>query len=563
VDFLFKYLLVPLALLAAYCGVFAYVSSRTLPRSVNPVFTGRLWDCLQIALAAVVLLVIVLRLTRPEQRLELRYAVQKIPPADYILLLLPLTPVVQYLFANQSMLSPADALVILACFALLTLVLVYAVPALLGALSSTRLLMSLGLAFVFSVCSMAVLSQSFSWFESGSLKVQLPFFIAVFLVAWFLLSLKNRKIMLLVVALYFAANSLSQYLTQAGAEEQTSTENRLQALVDERTPPLTPSIYLLVYDAYVGNETMLAYGIDNAAQEDYLRGQGFTLYPQAYSVGAETLESMSKVLNASTEGGGKRKSVSGGGAVQQALKSLGYTTYGIFPYDYMFRGVGSSYDVSLPETNTAAYVHMINAILMGEFRFDVGFEEQTLDQFVEKKIGILASLPSSPVFVYTHSTFPGHSQNSGACLPDETQLYAGRLASANLEMKQDVETILARDPGAIIIVAGDHGPYLTKNCTDTRKVYDLSEIDRLDIQDRFGSLLAVRWPSGEYDQYDDITVLQDLFPAVFAYLYQDGSFLELVDDPRIQNTRPTSGAEVIDGIISGGIDDGEPLFLSK
>jgi hypothetical protein len=272
---------------------------------------------------------------------------------------------------------------------------------------------------------------------------------------------------------------------------------------------------------------------------------------------------MSKVLNASTEKtGNPRRGVAGDGIVHNALQSLGYQTVGIFPYDFMFRGVGSSYDESIPEYDTPPYVHLITAILMGEFRFDIGFEEQTSDQYTEAKQRILSSTPDTPVFIYAHSALPGHSQNSGVCLPDETGLYEERLLKANIEMRQDIETIQENDPGAIIIVAGDHGPYLTKNCTDTKKVYEITEITRLDMQDRFGSFLAIRWLGGEYEKYDQISVLQDVFPAIFAYLYADRGFLDLIKEPVIKNAKSTSGATIINGIISGGVDDGEALFLS-
>ncbi len=77
--------------------------------------------------------------------------------------------------------------------------------------------------------------------------------------------------------------------------------------------------------------------------------------------------------------------------------------------------------------------------------------------------------------------------------------------------------------------------------------------------------MAIRWPSQDFELYDDITVLQDIFPAVFAYLFQDKSILEAkvdtitLDD--YDDLSSTSGVRVVDGIIVGGVDDGEPLFL--
>ena len=123
---------------------------------------------------------------------------------------------------------------------------------------------------------------------------------------------------------------------------------------------------------------------------------------------------------------------------------------------------------------------------------------------------------------------------------------------------------MKNDPSGIIIIAGDHGPYLTKNCIGTKGDYNISEISRLDIQDRYGTFLAIKWPTDEFSKYDEITVLQDIFPAIFAYMYQDVEFLELQIEPSIKGySYRLSGVSVNDGIIIGGIDDGEPLFISE
>jgi hypothetical protein len=566
VNILFKDIFIPLALLAFYSGSFAFFVSRLLPESLNVDFAGRLFTYL-LGLMVIMCLITMGRLvTRRDEKLILRGPCQKITGSDFILLLIPLSPVVQYILSNQEMLTPLDSLVVLVCFVLIAGITILAIPALLSSFSSSRILMSLGVAFTFTISSMAVLSQQFSWYKTGSMKILLPYLFLVFVAAWLILGIKNKKTVVLLITVIFFANLGFQMLSQPTVSEGGSlptAQNELLSMIEARAPALTPNIYLLVYDSYVANETMQAYGIDNRAQEDYLQEQGFTLYPHTYSVGSDTLGSMSRVLNASTEKtGNPRRGVAGDGIVHNALQSLGYRTVGIFPYDFMFRGVGSSYDESIPEYDTPPYVHLITAILMGEFRFDIGFEEQTSDQYAEAKQRILSSTPDSPVFIYAHSALPGHSQNSGACLPDETELFEERLLKANIEMRQDIETIQENDPGAIIIVAGDHGPYLTKNCTDTKKVYEITEITRLDIQDRFGSFLAIRWPGEEYEEYDQISVLQDVFPAIFAYLYADREFLDLIKEPVITNVKSTSGATIINGIISGGVDDGEALFLS-
>jgi hypothetical protein len=384
----------------------------------------------------------------------------------------------------------------------------------------------------------------------------------VFFLLW-LFSSANRKGLIIFIAILFVVNSAVQLVTGRGESQGSSSSyanNRLLTLVEDRQLIKTPNVYLLIYDAYVANETMQAYGIDNSAQEAHLQQLGFKLYPHTYSVGSETVETMSLLLNTSDDYyGNLRRGISGDGVVQNIFKSLGYKTAGIFTSDYEFRGLGSSYDFSFP-TLKEQNVLIATAILMGEFRFDVGVSWIPHEEFVDVKRNFLSEISSEPVFVYAHSDLPNHSQNSGACLPEETSLYADRLSEANDEMNQDLALILSNDPGGIIIIAGDHGPFLTKNCSNTSLEYNLSEITRLDIQDRYGTFLAIRWPSNDYAGYDQITVLQDLFPAVFATLFRDPSLLEAKIDPLLIRTENISGATVEDGLIHGGVNDGEVLF---
>jgi hypothetical protein len=276
---------------------------------------------------------------------------------------------------------------------------------------------------------------------------------------------------------------------------------------------------------------------------------------------------MSRTLNASAEFyGDMRKGVSGDGIVQNLLKSFSYETYGMFWSAYFLQGIGSSYDFSFPTDSpeaSSSHELVTKAIFMGQFAFEIEFNTISHERFVKRKLSTFESVPSGPRFVYMHVFLPGHSQNSGACLPDETALFEERLVQANYEMKQDIETITQKDPSAIIVVAGDHGPYLTKNCYATGGQYGISEISRLDIQDRFGTFLAIKWPNEDFSQYDDITVVQDIFPAIFAYLFEDDTLLDARIDPTTLYPEVISGASVSSGIISGGINDGESLFVDE
>jgi hypothetical protein len=279
---------------------------------------------------------------------------------------------------------------------------------------------------------------------------------------------------------------------------------------------------------------------------------------------AGSLKTMSRVLNASPnyildkEG---RAAVSGGGIVLQLLKGYGYETYGVFPSDFYFRGTVPSYDRFFPGPGSSAAL-LIGAILEGEFRFDIGFDTVSNEEFIQEKDELFSDPPARPRVVYSHSKSPGHSQVA-TCGSAEIEEYRKDVVEANLEMRHDIQAILEGDPNAIIVVAGDHGPRLTKTCEGTEDAYELSEISRLDIQDRFGAFLAIRWPSQDFEPYDDITVLQDVFPAVFAYLFKDTGLLQARPEPTTTDPWMISGARVVDGMIEGGINSGEPLFLEE
>jgi len=570
INYFFSNILVPVIALALYCGSFAYFSSRFLLEGVNYFFVSRLGKYVFLIMVGAILTFFVILNTKKGGELTFKSSTENPYLSDLLFFLLPLTPVIQYVINNQEILSPVEALYVVMFFIVFSSFYIFAIPTLLGIFMSTRTLMILGLGFVFTIASMASISDYFTWFEKGDLKTQMMIFGGVSLAVWLLYNFNQRAVLYLFITINFVVNSSTQMFSQGGGVDALLSlpveENKLLSLVGERTLAITPNIYLLIYDAYVPNETMLAYGIDNRAQEDYLSEQGFELYPHTYSIGSASIVTMSKVLNASTEYyGDPRRGVSGDGIAQNMLKDLGYQNYGLFPFDYFFLGIGESYDYSFPERSIPPYVQLLKAIFMGEFRFDIeniGFRENSRAQFVETKQSIFKNIPRDPVFIYMHSNLPSHSQNSGACLPNDTDLFEERLVKANIEMRQDVNLIVDNDPDAIVIVAGDHGPYLTKNCTITTDVYDISEITRLDIQDRHATFLAIRWPTGDFVEYDDILVLQDLFPAVFAYLYKDTTILDAKIEPIIPISNSISGASVDNGVILGGINDGELLFLS-
>ena len=573
-NFIFQHMFIPSALVLFYSGSFAILSRfifpSTIDANVNYFFSLDLIACSLLILLLVSLALASLRVKAPRPVFVSPPRTRRLIDILWIVLL-PLVPVTRYLLANQDIVPLLDMYITLTVCLIVSLIMVIAIPMFLGKYSPVRLLVSTASAFVFTIINMASISGSLHWYaDRRTSSIQLVLFALALGGTWLLLGLENKKDKVLIVVV-IAGVIVTPALRQNTAGDPPDTyeenppdtqENHLAELVAGRQPISTPNIYLMVYDSYVPNETMLNHGIDNSVQESFLIEQGFTLYPTTYSVGHHTLLSMNRVFNVSWEHYGHlRMGVDGSGVVHGLLQSLGYWNVGIFHNDYMFRNSTSQYDYyttrNMPSLLSSQL--LLAGIGMGEFRFDIDQLGTHIGDksFLLDKSEVLAAPSEAPLFVYTHSYSPGHSQDSGVCRPNEAELFSERLDRANVTMRQDIDAIMTNDPDAIIIIAGDHGPALTKNCAELDG-YDPAEITREDIQDRYGTFLGVRWPAEDYNEYDQITVLQDIFPAIFAWMYRDPALLESKIEPVTIN----SGVVVRDGVIFGGKDDGQPLFLS-
>jgi len=393
VEYFIPNIFVPLLILAIYCAIFIYLSARYLNYGINSYFAFRFLRILSYLIIGLGILYIPLFvITKTKKKIDFKFisSTDKLTLSDTLLLLLPLTPVVEYIIRNQDILSFQETLFVFSFFLIFWGLFVFIAPLLFGKISSTSTLLILGLAFSFSITSMASLSYRFNWVKEGNLGIQLIFFGGTFIIVWLLFHWQNKKILHLFVLVNFIISSSIGFITKGTAEitdgpAHSYEDNELYLLIDDNTPVIQPNIYLLVYESYVPNETMLGYGIDNSSQEGYLIDRGFKIYSNVYTVGSPTIESMSRVFNASTEFyGNPRRGVSGDGIVQNILGDFGYQTYAIVAVDWIFRGTGSSYDFSFPESkenDMSSHELIISAILIGEFSSDLIFNNQTTDQF--------------------------------------------------------------------------------------------------------------------------------------------------------------------------------------
>lgn len=484
---------------------------------------------------------------------------------DFLLILFPLTPIVQYILANQDILGLKSSVYVLVYYIVLSLLLIVLIPRFLSGLISKNMSTAIGLAFTFIFLNMSDFGRSTRPLYIASI------FLAVFLLSFVLLFSHKKRILVLLASVLFVTNFLFGFknISQVTQDipEENGHENQLFSLFENREPQNKTNVYIMVYDAYPNEETMQAYEYDNSYQYNYLLDNGFTIYDGTYSLGASSIISMSSVMSLynfpTTEQ--TRKMLAGEAFSYKLLRKIGYESEYLTKDDYMTKNQKTTHNFMFPSNRDSIDPHkiIINAINEGEFRFDLDFSSVTYDDYIRVKKERLERNKHKPIIHHSHDDNPGHSQNSGVLLPNETELFIERLEVANREMKNNISSIRENDSEAIIVILGDHGPYLTKNGIGLQD-YEIDEIDRIDIQDRFGTFLAISWPDNDFVDQLDINLIQDVLPAIISYIYQDASLYDkLAMQRKIFNPSIIGGVDIVDGKLYGGQFNGDPLFDVK
>jgi hypothetical protein len=321
-----------------------------------------------------------------------------------------------------------------------------------------------------------------------------------------------------------------------------------------------PNIYFLVYDSYVDEKMMLKYGIDNSRQMQYLQSLGFKFYPESYSAFPATLGSISRILDMNSF---TTKPLAGNNLVNTILQKNGYTT-NLVVWPYFLQGLKdkSPYSFVYPTmTKVDGLMSILYGLQEGEFKARFVYEETNYFKWLSAKDKILSSNSSTPNFLYTHSSFPSHTQISGRCLPNEEKRYSERLAVANKEMTSNINTILKNNPNSIIIIAGDHGPHIFGDCFLLENIKK-ENVTALELLDRYGVFLAIKWPDNikEPVSAHQLQYLPNLFYHVFDALGENKYPERLQEYTYGLGATIPSRNPIKNGIIQFGKDSGKKLY---
>ena len=490
---------------------------------------------------------------------------------DFILLGLPMSPIIGFAIINIEYLNFTGFVYVIGIPLIFSFIFSFILPSLFSYFASFKMLMISGLALSFTILNMAQITNNpTSYVFNSEFVTQGLYLIGSFIITYLLYTF-NKTIAYTVVIVFMLSGVVINFLDNSSPKNSSTiqTADRLKSFTDNQKNKIInkKDIYILVFESYSNLETLKYYGYDNSKQIDFLKDNNFTIYHGAYSNGAKSLSSTSRILELKNElSKDERYYLNGNAFVLDIFKSNGYQTIGLFKSPYSFGSSPITWDKYYPKDDVSKIggKTILKAIYEGYFRFDIFDDDYDYSTYLKLRNHFLSANDEKPTLLYTHGEYPGHSQNSGKCIVNEKQKHFEGIEKANLDMMSDIK-ILKKNSDPIIVIVGDHGPYLTKNCTALIN-YKQNEIDKYDIQDRYGAFLAIHWPKELNVNKYNIEIIQDIFPAILANITKNN---KLFDELKLERKfsdkfyENTAGINVHNGIIQGGKDDKKPLFEER
>ncbi len=391
---------------------------------------------------------------------------------------------------------------------------------------------------------------AFDWVRSikflhfmHSFTVFVPFMLCTFVL--FILFIRKKKslqtklcfylnVLLLIYCAYDAV--VLAFKAARGSKQVTASTIKINAALVQSKP----NVYLLLFDEYPGYKSLKdSFGFANDSIYHFLENKGFSFLP-TFSNYNMTLYSMSSMLNMqyvpknfdplqnTVEDEQRRVLEIKNAQAVECFKQMGYefTNYSIF--DILDKpGVkGNTFIVSQARllTEKIFFNNFIKNVgwhfITGKNR--IGFIEYLYrhddrnNKFMEKELVDMPPVnPNSPKFVYAHFNMPhfpffydsiGKPLNNDVVFKEdfysERGLFLSYLKYTNKKMEGIVNSICAKDTGAIVIVMSDHGFRHYDDITQANPLY-------------FDNICAVRFTSKNYPPIKEKWSNVNFFPYLF------------------------------------------------
>lgn len=298
----------------------------------------------------------------------------------------------------------------------------------------------------------------------------------------------------------------------------------------------TPNVYLILADSYSSFAHLKANGLDVSDFRSYLVGADFRLYDEVFSNYHPTTAAMSALLDMthhyhllspkpSEVVRSGRVIIGGQNNLVNILRRHDYQIQYIHQSPHLLLQ-GCSADHCFGGDSYAGARMVLEQIEQAGHQ-DGALKQSSLED-IEEEVARLALLGTSDAkrFQYVHLYDPEHAPNHriGKCdQATEMQQYGHRIANTNRSLKRMLEGLLEKDPTAVIVLAGDHGPFIENQC---RRRFDIATLE--EYRDRVGVLMAIRWPASYDGRYDGrVKTLVNVFRYVLASLaHNETAFLD-------------------------------------
>jgi membrane protein insertase Oxa1/YidC/SpoIIIJ len=364
----------------------------------------------------------------------------------------------------------------------------------------------------------------------------LPYdFIFLLFIIYFITDLLWKKKKILVIFLLIC--TLYSLLPKVGlSTSKTSKSDEAAIEIPKELASLqmkdTPAIYLFMYDSFPHRELIKELKLDSSKLDALLCECQFKEY-DVYSIADHTLATMAQVFNISRYDSmlESRETTIKNQYFREVLagnrSSLVYTLFEKNGYDsfvpdddrYLFSDHIQYKQLSdTGATNITNSLGVIHAIINGSMKGAVIKTKKDdcfkLAEFVSHNSG------NGKIFAWEDVYSPGHSWPWGRGFESEIKWWKPRYYESIEGIESDLRLAI-KNPNAIIILMSDHGPSLLDDASRFYKALRDDQIKHIHFRDRYGAFMAIHWPDREraakYDKEFNIT--QDLFPIVFAYLY--------------------------------------------
>lgn len=366
----------------------------------------------------------------------------------------------------------------------------------------------------------------------------------------------------IAIALLLAVNvwSLGTTMAASRSADDPHPGAALDVQLDPPDPDDLPNIYYIIPDRYAGLTALReVYGHDNEPFLSALEDRGFSVARHAHANYMRTVTSLTSSLSmehldpavldaeatSGSDWGPVFDRVGGRLAVPAALDDLGYTYVHLGNY-FAPTSTNVDADITLSHEaqdefrNVLLQTTLVRAFTDPNSAPDDGYDWAGIRDLNLWAIDTLEDLVDMPgpkyVFahlVITHEPYVHNEDGSftGREQVEElgwTESYRRQLVYANTRLLEVVDHIIERDPGAIIVLMSDEGPFPDRIAVNDR--LDWPDASDTEIEQKTGILYALRVPGadladeGFHDRITPVNAFRMIFNARF------GTDLPLLED---------------------------------